>query len=460
MQALHTSAAVSATFDDPNLVSCAGLVPVLRLASSVGLAGLVAERVRLGKPVGANAAAKVGSIVAGMVAGADSIDDLDVIRHGALPELFGGIRAPSTLGSFLRGFTHGHVSQLSTVSREVLVRLAARTPLLPEADRLAFLDIDSKICAVHGRAKQGAAYGYTRQWGLNVLAVTLSSVSSAPVIVASRLRGGNADTRRGAASLLRQALGTARAAGARGQILVRGDSGYYVAALIKTITDAGARFSITAPQRKPIRKAIDAIGETAWKPVRYAHPVYDETTNTWITDAEIAETTYTAFTNPTLHPGQRRTARLLVRRTPITTRDEQGELFTAWRYHAVFTNSRADLPTALAQHDARAGTVEHTFADLADSALAHLPSGRFAANAAWLTLAALAYNLTRAAGCLASARHARARTGTLRRHLIQLPARLARSARRLTLHLPADWPWADSWTRLFTTTHDPPRHTG
>lgn len=456
MQASHTPAAVSATFDDPNLVSCAGLVPLLRLAGEVGLKRLADERVRLGVPVGANAGAKVCSIVAGMAAGADSIDDLDVIRHGALPELFDGIRAPSTLGSFLRGFTHGHGAQLAAVAREVLIGLAERTPLLPQADQLAFMDIDSKIFEVHGQGKQGAAYGYTQQWGLNVLAVTLSSVVSAPVIVASRLRGGNAETRRGAVSLLRQALGTARAAGASGPIVVRGDSGYYVGTLIKTITDAGASFSITAPLRKPIRAAIHAINDAAFKPVRYAHPVYDETNHSWITHAEIAETSYTAFTNPTEHPGQRVTARLLVRRHPITTRNEQGELFTAWRYHAVFTNSRFDLPTALAQHDARAGAIEPTFADLADSALAHLPSGRFAANDAWLTLAAITHNLTRAAGCLASTRHARARTGTLRRHLIHIPARITRSARKITLHLPRDWPWADSWTGLFTATHRAP----
>lgn len=322
MQALHTRAAVSARFDDPNLVSCAGLVPLLRLAEDVGLARLADERVRLGTPVGANAGAKVASIVAGMAAGADSIDDLDLLRHGALPELFGGIRAPSTLGSFLRGFTVGHVAQLASVARQVLVRLAERGPLLSGVDQLAFLDIDSKICPVYGRAKQGAGYGYTKQWGLNVLAVTLSSPISAPVIVATRLRGGNADTRRGATSLLRQALATARAAGATGQVLVRGDSGYYSARLIKTIVDAGARFSITAQQNVAVRAAIDAIEQQAWRPVRYPRPVYDETSRGWISTAEVAETGYTAFTNAALDPSLRRTARLLVRRTPITTRDE------------------------------------------------------------------------------------------------------------------------------------------
>lgn len=456
MQASHTAAGVSVRFDDPNLVSCAGLVPLLRLASDVGLHELADEQVTLDTPVGANAGAKVTSIVAGMAAGADSIDDLDLLRHGGLPELFDGIRAPSTLGSFLRGFTPTDATMLEEVAQQTLITLAQRTDLLAGIDQLAFVDIDSKICQVYGPAKQGAAYGYTGVLGLNVQAVSLSSPLAAPTVLATRLRGGNADTRRDATSLLLEALATARAAGASGVVLVRGDSGFYVGDLIRAVIDAGARFSVTAPQRRPIRDAIAGITETAWRPVSYARPIYDEHTDSWIRHAEIAETTYTAFTNPTYHPEGPVTARLLVRRTPVTSRDGQGELFTTWRYHAVFTNSRFDLPTAWAQHDARSGAIEQVFADLSDSALAHLPSGRLAANTAWLTLAGLAHNLTRTAGTLASIRHARARTGTLRRQLIHIPARLAHSARRLTLHLPRDWPWQPAFTGLFTATHAPP----
>ncbi len=456
MQASHTATAVSVRFDDPNLVSCAGLVPLLRLASEVGLHELADEQVVLDSPVGANAGAKVTSIVAGMAAGADSIDDLDLLRHGALPTLFDGIRAPSTLGSFLRGFTPTDATMLEGVAQHTLIALAGRTDVLAGIDQLAFVDIDSKICEVYGPGKQGAAYGYTGVLGLNVQAVSLSSPLVAPTVLATRLREGNADTRREATSLLIEALGTARAAGATGVVLVRGDSGFYVGELIRAVIDTGARFSVTAPQRRPIRETIHQIPKTRWRPVSYARPVYDEPSGTWIRHAEIAETTYTAFTNPTEHPAGPVTARLLVRRTPVTSRDEQGELFTTWRYHAVFTNSRFDLPTAWAQHDGRCGAIEQVFADLADSALAHLPSGKLAANTAWLTLAALAHNLTRAAGTLASVRHARARTSTLRRQLITIPARLARSARRLTLHLPRDWPWQPAFTGLFTTTHAPP----
>ena len=454
MQAFHTRGAVLATFDDPNLVSHAGLVPVLRLAQDAGL-GEVADRVvRLGESKGANAGAKIGSIVAGMAAGADSIDDLDVIRHGALPALFGGIRAPSTLGTFLRHFSYGHVAQLEALSGQLLARLRQRCPdLLPGIDQLAFVDIDAKITEVYGPGKEGAAFGYTRKRGLNFLIVTLSTPLSAPVVLATRLRGGNADSRRNAASLLTRALRLARQVGATGTLIVRGDSGFFSAQIITAIRAAGARFSITTRHSPALDTAIAAIAHDAWTPITYPRAIYDDDTDQWVSAAEIAETTYTAFTNVTQNPGRATTARLLVRRVRIgTDTTTQGELFPVYRYHAVFTDSTFELPTAEAQHRDHA-IIEQVLADLNDSALAHFPSGRFAANAAWLCLAALTHILLRAAGTLASTAHARARTTTLRRQLISVAARISRSARRLTLHLPRDWPWQAAWHGLFTATH-------
>lgn len=460
MQALHTRGAVSARFDDPNLVSCAGLIPVMRLAHDAGLGELADRVVRLGESKGANAGAKVGSIVAGMVCGADSIDDLDVIRHGALPRLFGGIRAPSTLGTFLRHFSYGHVAQLEAVSAEVLTRLRQRCPdLLPGLDQLAFVDIDAKITEVYGPGKEGAAFGYTSKRGLNFLIVTLSTPLSAPVVVATRLRGGNADSRRAAASLLRRALKLVRQCGATGTVIVRGDSAFFTAQVITTIRAAGARFSVTARHSPALDAAIAAIADDAWTAITYPQAIYDDDTDQWISTAQIAETTYTAFTNPTQNPGRATTARLLVRRIRIgTDTTAQGELFPVYRHHAVFTDSTFDLPTAEAQHRDHA-IIEQVLADLTASALAHFPSGRFAANAAWLSLACLTHNLLRAAATLASVRHAKARTTTLRRHLITVAARISRSARRLTLHLPVDWPWQAAWHGLFTTTHRAPATT-
>lgn len=394
-------------------------------------------------------------MVAGMAAGADSITDLEVLRHGAMGRLFDQIRAPSTLGAFLRWFSIGHVRQLETVARQVLVRLAAQTPLLPGVQQLGFLDIDAKITQVYGPGKQGARRGHKRVRGYNMLAATLVTPGAAPV-AASRLRGGNVNDCRAARSLIRAAIATARACGAVGELIVRADSAFYVGAIINQIRQAGARFSVTAKQHGPIRQTIEAIDADAWQPTRYAQPVYDEEHDTWISTAEIAETSYTAFTNPTLNPGEKLTARLLVRRSGVPTPPGQDPLFATYRYHAIFTDSTTDPVTAEAQHRGRAGAIEQVFADLPDSALAHFPSGRFAANAAWLTLATIAHNLTRAAGCLASDTHARARTGTLRRQLIGIAARISHSARRITLHLPHQWPWQQAWHRLFTATHGPP----
>ncbi|MGH3783217.1 MAG: IS1380 family transposase [Pseudonocardiaceae bacterium] len=457
MRACHAAAAVSATFDEPNLVSCAGLVPVLRLAERAGLHAAARQRVRLpasAGSAGANPGSKVTSIVAGMVAGGDSIDDLDVIRHGALPELFGGIRAPSTLGTFLRGLTWGNVRQLDAVARETLIGLASNAPLLPGADSYALLDVDSTINRVYGYAKQGADYGYTRVRGLHPLLATVSTPIAAAVVVGARLRRGGAGSARGAASFVAEAITTARAAGATGVLLARMDSAFDNHAVVSACIRAGVRFSITTKQTRPVRAAIEAIDPAGWVPIAYQHAIYDEATGQWISDAEIAETTYIAFRSR--RKSEQVTVRLIVRRV----KDKnivpgQGELFSTWRYHAFITDSTLQLVAAEKQHRQHA-IIEQVNADLKDSAMAHMPSGSFAANAAWLALAAIAHNLTRAAGCLASLFHAKARTGTVRRHLITVPARIARRSRRITLRLPLNWPHRDTFSDLFTATHGPP----
>jgi hypothetical protein len=333
-------------FDDPNLVSHGGLVPVMALAERCGLPELLAEHVRPGGECGVNAPAKVGCLVAGMAAGADSIDDMGLLRHGAMDVLFAGIRAPSTLGSHLRSYTWGNVLQLEKTGRELLARLCRQAPLLPGADVLAFIDIDSTQKRVYGHKKEGARFGHTKIQGksvlvrgLNALIAAVSTPLSAPVAAATRLRGGNAPSARGAEGLAAQAIGTARDCGATGTIVVRMDSAYYTAAVIAAIRRNGARFSVTAPVTPAIRTAIAGIPEESWAPIRYPQAVWDDQLGCWISDAELAETTYTAFTSKkkALHV----TARLIVRRV----RDKgkaapgQGELFPAWRYHAVFTDS-------------------------------------------------------------------------------------------------------------------------
>ena len=457
VRAFHIAAAVSVRFDDPNLVSCAGLVPVLRLAERAGLSEAADRRVRLPKAAGsagANPGAKIGSIVAGMVAGADSIDDVGLIRHGALPRLFAGVRAPSTVGTFLRGFTWGNVRQLDAVARETLIGLARRTPLLAGADQFAFLDVDSTINRVYGYQKQGAEYGYTRVRGLHPLLATVSTPIAAPVIAGTRLRRGSAGSAKGAASFVAEAIGTARDIAASATLVARMDSAFYSHAVIAACQRADVRFSITVRQDRAIRAEIASIEESAWIPIRYPNAIYDEDTEQWISDAEIAEVSYTAFRSR--RKSERVTARLVVRRVKDkNVPEQQGVLFTAWRYHAFFTDTAVELVQAEQQHRGHA-IIEQINADVKDSALAHMPSGVFTANAAWLALAAIAHNLTRAAGALASMFHAKARTATIRRQLINIPARVARRARRITLHLPANWPYRDAFEDLFTATHAPP----
>jgi hypothetical protein len=459
----HAPSALSASFDDSSLVSCAGLVPVLELAQRCGLADLVAQRVTVAGTAGANAPVKITGLVAGMVAGADSIDDMDLLRHGAMGRLFTGVRAPSTLGTFLRSFRFGHVRQLDAVAAAVLARLAAAVPLLPGADSVAYIDVDDTLKQTYGYTKQGAGYGYTGVKGINALLATVSTPTAAPVICAARLRKGSANSARGAARLVADALIAAARAGADPTagtvVIVRADSAYYGRDVIAAARRHGARFSITARQDPAVRRAIAAIPDQAWTPIRYPNAIWDEDQQRLISDAEVAEIPFTAFTS---HPPRHHVpGRLIVRRVRDANPDHvvvtaQGELFPAWRHHALFTDSPLGMLDAEAAHRGHA-VIEQVIADLKSGPIAHLPSSSFNANGAWLVLATIAFNLTRAAGCLASGFHARATTATIRRQLINVPARIARSARRITLHLPTAWPWTEDWLDLFATVHAPPR---
>ena len=463
MRLLHSLARTHASFDDPNLVSRAGLVPVMALAQRAGLTELVAGQVRPGGPCGVNAHVKVPCLVAGMTGGADSIDDMDLLRHGAMDMLFGGIRAPSTLGSHLRCYTWGNVRQLEAVNRALLAELAGRTPLLPGKDVLAFVDIDSMQKRVYGHKKQGARFGHTKIQGksllvrgLNALAAVISTPLSAPVIAATRLRGGNAASARGAASFAAEAITTAREAGCTGLIVVRMDSAYYAATVIAAIRRAAALFSVTVPMDPKVKAAIAAIPEDAWTAIKYPRAIWDDQLRAWISDAEVAEVPYTAFTSK---KGQAVTARLIVRRVRDLNKQAaagQDELFPLWRYHAVFSDSPFELIQAEGQHRDHA-IVEQVFADVTDGPLAHMPSGSFAANAAWTACAAIAHNLLRAAGSLASLAYAKARGATLRRDLINVAARTARHGRgHITLHLPEGWHREHQWMTLFQAACGPP----
>ncbi|MBE1604790.1 IS1380 family transposase [Actinopolymorpha pittospori] len=456
-------------FDDQNLVSCAGLAPVMALAERAGLSELVDERVAIRtttvRSAAANPAGKLTSIIAGMAAGADCIDDLDVIRSGGMRRLFGGVYAPATLGQFLREFTHGHCMQLASVARAHLVNLVQASGLLPGIETQAFIDIDSLLRPVYGHAKQGASFGHTKiagrqvlRRGLSPLATTISTSQGAPVVAGIRLRAGRAASGKGAASMVAEAIATTRAAGAAGEILMRGDSAYGNHAVVAACVKAGARFSVVLTKNPAVTAAIASIPDDAWTPVHYPGAVVDPDTGELISDAEVAETEFTAFTS-TKHPV---TARLVVRRVRDRAHDQAGdqELFPVWRHHPFFTNNTEPTAQADITHR-RHAIIETVFADLIDGPLAHLPSGRFAANSAWAICAAITHNLLRAAGTLTSPRHAAARGATLRRHIVTVPARIAHPQRRTVLHLPEHWPWAKHWNTLwhnvFRPATGPPR---
>jgi len=444
---------VTAVFDDPNLVSCAGLAPVLELAERAGLHDIVEEHVRIDRPGGQNALVKVVSLVAGVVAGADSIDDMGLLRHGGMGRLFTGVRAPSTLGTFLRSFTFGHVRQLDAVASRLLINLARRAPLLAGASELAYVDVDDTVKPTFGYAKQGAGRGYTGVKGLNVLLATISTASSRPVIAAARLRKGSTISASGAQRFVADALITAKAAGASGTLVLRADSAFFQSDVVAAVLRRTACFSITARLNPPVRKAIDTISADAWTTIKYTDAVWDEDGQRWISQAEVAEITFTAFSS--LAKDKQVTARLIVRRVPDVNPNNQNPLFTVYRYHAVFTNSPLLMLEAEKAHRGHA-IVEQVIADLKNGPLAHLPSGSFWANSAWLVLATMAFNLTRTAGTLASAFHAKATTGTIRAQLIGVPGRLARSARRLVLHLPTGWPWQTAWNLMATAAREGP----
>jgi hypothetical protein len=460
MQLFHRSASLSETFDDTNLVSAAGLVPVMAIAAATGLGELAEKHLHLPGHFGANAGLKVTALVAGMVAGADSIDDMALLRHGGMKKLFAGAYAPSTLGSFLRTFTFGHVRQLDATAWRWLVRLAGTAPIVAGIDDYALVDIDDTIKEVHGYQKQGSGFGYSGVRGLNALLGIVSTPTAAPIIIGSRLRRGAAGSPRGAKRFVADILTTVRrlrSSTATGLVLLRADSAFYGHAVVAAAHRAGAKVSITVRMDSAVKRAIGTIGEDDWTTIQYTNAILDEGTGKWISVAEVAEIPFTAFSSRTTSehiPG-----RLVVRRIPeLNPKEAAGQptLFDTHRFHAFFTTSALDTITADKTHRGHA-IIEQINADLKDSALAHLPSGIFTANAAWLVLATIAFNLSRAAGTLAGTELGKARSGTLRRKIITVPARISTSARKLVLHLPAHWPWETGWTALFAAACGPPQ---
>lgn len=425
MRASHELARVVVRFDEACLVPSAGLLPAAALAQRVDLAGLVDTRLRLASEA-ANSGTKVLTVIGSILAGGDSIDDTDLLRTGGNQRLFDQVRAPSTIGSWLRAFKWSNVRELDAVSRELLARLwaAGAGPADPTGP-LTF-DLDSTIVQVYGRGKQGADYGYTKVRGYHPQLATLAETGQ---VIFSRMRGGKAGAARKARSFLSETVSRLRHAGAAGQLTFRADSAFYSRAVISTAGKLNVRFSITVRQDTKVRAAIEGIEEDGWVPIPYWLSTPE------VSGADVAETTYTAFAG-TKDATQVRLIVPRVRPTP----GSQLALFTDWDYHAFVTDRPGDTLELEADHR-RHAVVEQSIAELKSAGWAHAPSGRFFANAAWASLAVMAHNLARAVGALSGPELARATVATLRRKLFGVPGRLVRSARRLRLRLPHGWPW-------------------
>jgi len=373
-----------------------------------------------------------------MLAGGDSIDDTAVLRAGAAGSLFDGTRAPSTIGSWLRAHKWSNVRQLDAVSRELLARLWSAGAGPADLAGPLTIDLDSTIVAVHGRAKQGAAFGYTKVRGYHPQLATCAQTGQ---VLMCRLRGCSAGAAR-EASLLTETISRTRTAEATGALTVRADSAFYAKAVLSTAAKFDVRFSITARQDKRVRAAITAIDEAAWTPIPYWLSTPE------VSGADIAETPFTVFAGDKRHARQ---VRLVVRRIRPTP-GSQLALFTDRDYHAFVTDR--DLPLAEVEADHRRhAVVEQAIAELKSAGLKHLPSGRFMTNAAWLALAVMAHNLGRAVALLAGPQLARATATTLRRTVFTMAGRLIHTGRRRRLRLPENWPWADPIQRALARIH-------
>ena len=428
MQSSHSLDRIEIAFDGTQLVADAGLLLPATLAAHLGLKGLVDRFLDLGRSAGAaNVGDKVLTLVLSALAGGDCIDDADALRAGGTERVLGfRVKAASTLGTFLRSFRWGHVRQLDRVSRELLARAWAAGA--GPGDAPFTIDLDSTICETYGLAKEGATrFTYTKVRGYHPL---LAIGAGTGDVLMARLRGGNANSGRSAGHFLRETIGRVRGAGATGELTVRADSGFYAHAVVAVCRVMKVRFSITVRQHRSIHRLIEAIPEAAWTPIPY-----------WLEGgADVAETTYTPFaTEKDAVP-----VRLIVRRVKPTP-GSQLALFTLYDYHAFITDRVGETLVLEADHR-RHAEIENAIRDLKyGMGLNHLPSGRFAANGAWLAVQVIAHNLARWTARLGLGEGI-VTTKTLRRRLFGLVGRLTRSARRVTLHLPARWPWAISWT--------------
>ena len=439
----HNIDRIDALFDDPNSVSNAGMILVGTLIRKLGLKALINEWVRLDstQPGAASPGRKVLTMLCAIIAGATHIDHVNVLRAGSTRRVLPfRVMAPSTIGTFLRAFTFGHLRQLDAVADRVLAR-AWRLGAGPGSDPLV-IDVDSTIAEVHGKQKQGAAYGYTKALGYHPLLATRAGTGE---IVHARMRKGSANSGRGVVRFVDELVARLRRAGATGQITLRADSGFWSWKLVDILDRHAVLWSITVTQHASIRAAIAQIPEDRWVDIDY----------TLGGKAQVAETSYT-----TGRGNKTRTVRLVVRRTRLV--GKQADLFPNWRHHAFITNTTRDAVATDAFHRNHA-VVELAIRDLKEGAgLQHCPSGHYSANTAWLACAVLAHNLSRWTGLLGdtSADRVVLTHATIRTRLIAVAATLVNRSGRPTLRLPLNWPWEQQFTDTLTALRALPAPSG
>jgi hypothetical protein len=419
---------IAVTFDEPSLVADAGLIVPATLMVRLGLEALVNQMVHLrGRVGGSRPGRKVLTLVAAILAGASHIDHAQRLRAGATQRVLPfKVMAPSTLGTFLRAFTFGHVRQLDAVIAES-IRRAWSAGVGPGTSAMT-MDLDSTICEVHGEHKAGAGYGYTHVLGYHPLIATRADTGE---VLHARLRKGS--SQRGAKRFVEELIARVRRTGAQGALSLRTDAGFFSYALIDTLVRLGVAYSITVRINAQVRACIEAIDESAWLPITYPDGGV----------AQVAETTYVTGVR-----GGRRELRLVVRRSRLAD-PAQAALWPDWRHHAFVTNVELDTTSVDAFHRAHAN-VELAIRDLKEGAgLEHCPSGHFFANAAWLACAVLAHNLIRWSARLGDVHPDDQFTvaRSVRTRVLALPGRLVNRSGRVVLRLPERWPWAVTFTR-------------
>ena len=427
----HALDRIDVTFDDPNLVANAGLLLIATVTARLGLESLIDATVRLvGRVGGARPGRKVLTLVHAMIAGGTHINHADILRAGSTAEVLGHrVMAPSTLGTFLRAFTFGHVRQLEAVVGKTLERaweLGAGPGVKPLT-----IDIDSTICAVDGKHKHGASYGYTHQLGYHPLLATRADTGE---ILHARMRKGAANTQHGARRFIDELVARVRRAGATGQLTVRVDSGFWSNETIATLNRLEVRYTMAVrTNTKGIAAAIAGIDDQAWIEIEYTPDGR----------AQVAECAYTTGTGKNAV-----TRRLIVRRTRLID-TTQLKLWPDWRHHGFLTDldgTTVDVDLFHRRH----AVVELAIRDLKEGAgLEHIPSGNFHANSAWLQCTVLAHNLIRWTSILGNVRvdDQLVVARTTRTRLIALPGRLVNRSGTPNLRLPTRWPWKTQFTK-------------